>query len=461
MSDTLMISVSGMRGHVGTDLTPELVARHAAALGAWARSALPTGAGGGRPAVVLGRDARTSGPMFARAASAGLMSVGVDVVDLGVVPTPTVQLAVEHHHAGAGLILTASHNPIEWNALKFVGPDGIFLDAAAGERVRALADQGPPRAGWDGIGEIREDPEAVARHLEAILRLPVIDVTAIRKRRFHVALDCVRGAGAVALLPLLERLGCRVSGINLEPDGRFPRAPEPVPDNLGELGRLVRESGADLGLAVDPDVDRLAIVDGAGRAIGEDYTLAFAIRAVLDGRSKPAKDPIVVVNLSTSLVVEDAARAAGATVLRAPVGEANVARAIRERGAVIGGEGNGGVMYPALHIGRDAPLGLALILHLLATSGVTVTELVEASPRYTIVKAKGPRSSQLGPLYQRLRRRFADAAADERDGLRLSWADRWLHIRPSGTEPIVRLIAEAPTPSEAEALVAAGRELLQ
>jgi phosphomannomutase len=459
MSDTLMISVSGMRGHVGTDLTPELVARHAAALGAWVRSA--GAAGSRRPVVVLGRDARTSGPMFARAAAAGLMSVGVDVLDLGIVPTPTVQLAVEHHHAGAGLILTASHNPIEWNALKFVGPDGIFLDAAAGERVRALADAGPPRSGWDGIGEVREDADAVSRHLEAILRLPVIDGTAIRARRFHVALDCVRGAGAVAMVPLLDRLGCRVSGINLEADGRFPRAPEPVPENLGDLGRLVRERGADLGFAVDPDVDRLAIVDGGGRPIGEDYTLAFAVRAVFDGRSKPEREPTVVVNLSTSLVVEDAARAAGATLFRAPVGEANVARAIRDRGALIGGEGNGGVMYPALHIGRDAPLGVALILHLLATSGVTVAELVEGSPRYTIVKAKGPRSSELGPLYERLRRRFADAAADDRDGLRLAWADRWLHIRPSGTEPIVRLIAEAPTPAEAEALVAAGRELLQ
>ncbi|MGH7581137.1 MAG: phosphoglucosamine mutase [Gemmatimonadales bacterium] len=456
-----MISVSGMRGHVGTDLTPELVARHAAALGAWVGSTGTHGPGGSRPCVVLGRDARTSGPMFSRAAAAGLMSVGVDVLDLGVVPTPTVQMAVEHHHAGAGLILTASHNPIEWNALKFVGPDGIFLDAAAGERVRALAHEGPPRAGWDGLGEVREDPQAVARHLDAILRLPVIDVTAIQRRRFHVALDCVRGAGAVAMLPLLDRLGCRVSGINLEADGRFPRAPEPVPENLGELGRLVRETGADLGLAVDPDVDRLAVVDEAGRAIGEDYTLAFAVRAVLDRRINPAKNPIVVVNLSTSLVVEDAAREAGATVLRAPVGEANVARAIRDSAAVIGGEGNGGVMLPALHIGRDAPLGVALILHLLATSGVTVAGLVEASPRYSIVKAKGPRGPELAPLYHRLRRRFADAAADDRDGLRLSWADRWLHIRPSGTEPIVRLIAEAPTASEAEALVAAGRELLR
>jgi phosphomannomutase len=453
-----MISVSGMRGHVGTDLTPELVARHAAALGAWVRAGA---AGGARPCVVLGRDSRTSGPMFARAAASGLMSVGVDVLDLGMVPTPTVQMAVEHHHAGAGLILTASHNPIEWNALKFVGPDGIFLDAAAGEQVRVLADQGPPRAGWDGIGELREDPGAVARHLDAVLRLPVIDVPAIRRRRFHVALDCVRGAGAVAIVPLLERLGCRVSGINLEPDGKFPRAPEPVPENLGELGRLVRESGADLGLAVDPDVDRLAMVDEHGRAIGEDYTLAFAVRAVLDGRTNAAEPSTVVVNLSTSLVVEDAARRVGARVVRAPVGEANVARAIRDQNAVIGGEGNGGVMYPALHIGRDAPLGLALILHLVATSGVTVAGLVEASPRYSIVKAKGPRSSELTPVYDRLRRRFADATADDRDGLRLSWIDRWLHVRPSGTEPIVRLIAEAPTSSEADALVAAGRELLQ
>jgi phosphomannomutase len=465
MSDTLMISVSGMRGHVGTDLTPELVARHAAALGAWVRTSVASQVAGAarsaaRPAVVLGRDARTSGPMFAHAAAAGLMSVGVDVIDLGVVPTPTVQMAVEHHHAGAGLILTASHNPIEWNALKLVGPDGIFLDADAGARVRSLAESGPPRMGWDGIGTLRQDPEAVARHLDAILALPMIDVTAIRGRGFHVALDCVRGAGASAIPPLLERLGCRMSGINLEPDGRFPRPPEPVPENLGELAELVRRTGADIGLAVDPDVDRLALVDERGEAIGEDYTLAFAVRAVLDRRTTAATTPTVVVNLSTSLVVEDAARAAGARFVRAPVGEANVARTIRDEGAVIGGEGNGGVMLPALHIGRDAPLGVALILHLLATTGVTVSELVEASPRYTIVKAKGPRGPELQPMYDRLRERFEEAEADQRDGLRLSWPDRWLHVRPSGTEPIVRLIAEAPTPADAEALIAAARELL-
>lgn len=450
-----MISVSGIRGHVGTDLTPELVSLYAAALGAWSRSAQSV-----RPSVVLGRDTRTSGPMYARAAAAGLMSVGVDVIDLGIVPTPTVQLAVEHHHAGAGLILTASHNPVEWNALKFVGPDGIFLDADAGRVVWELAERGPPRAGWADVGRVREDPAAIDRHLDAVMALRVLDIPAVRKRRFKVALDCVRGAGATAIVPLLERLGCEVHGINLETDGLFPRPPEPVPENLGDLSRLVRETGADIGLAIDPDVDRLALVDETGRPIGEDYTLAFAVAAVLDGRTTGATTPTVVVNLSTSLVVEDAARSRGARFIRAPVGEANVARAIRDEGALIGGEGNGGVMLPALHIGRDAPLGVALILHLLATTGVTLSALVAAAPRYAIVKAKGPRGPELRPLYDRLRHRFPDATADERDGLRLSWRDRWLHVRPSGTEPIVRLIAEAPTVGDAEALVATGRELL-
>ena len=455
MPETLMVGVSGIRGIVGKDLTPEIVARYAAAFGAWARTG-----GARRPRVVLGRDARTSGPMFAQAATAGLVSVGCDVIDIGLTTTPSAQLAVQHHRAAGSIILTASHNPIEWNALKFVGPDGIFLDAEAGAAVRRLAEQGPPRAGWDRIGMMRDDPEAVERHLDRILALPEIDAAAIRRRQFTVALDCVRGAGATAILPLLHRLGCTIHGINLEPDGRFPRPPEPVPENLGELGALVRATGADVGLAVDPDVDRLALVDETGRAIGEDYTLALAIRAVLDGRISAARPPTVVINLSTSLVVEDAARAHGARLVRAPVGEANVARTIRDEGATIGGEGNGGVMFPALHIGRDAPLGVALILHLLAATGVTLSHLIAASPQYTIVKAKGPRGPELAPLYQRLRERFPDAHPDDRDGLRLAWPDRWLHVRPSGTEPIVRLIAEAPTRTEAEALVAAGRELL-
>jgi phosphomannomutase len=452
-----MISVSGMRGIVGKDLTPELVARHAAALGAWARS-------NSKPVVVLGRDARTSGPMFARAATAGLMSVGVEVIDVGIAPTPTVQLAVEHHHAGAGLILTASHNPIEWNALKLVGPDGVFLDGADGARVRELAEAGPPRTGWEGVGTVREDREAIERHLAQVLALPMIDLPAIRAKRFTVALDCVRGAGGTTMPQLLERLGCTVRAINLETDGRFPRPPEPLPENLGELSRLVRETGAVVGFAVDPDVDRLALVDEKGEPIGEDYTLALAVRAML-GRAaespsrRAAKPPVIVANLSTSLVVEDAARMGGARFVRAPVGEANVARVIRDEGALIGGEGNGGVILPSLHIGRDAPVGVALILHLLAVSGHSVSELVAGQPRYRIVKAKAQRGKELAPVYERLKGRFPEAVPDTQDGLRLAWSDRWVHIRPSGTEPIVRFIAEAPTQADAEGLVSVCREL--
>ncbi|MEZ4411491.1 MAG: phosphoglucosamine mutase [Gemmatimonadales bacterium] len=453
MSDTLMVSVSGMRGIVGKDLTPELVARHAAALGAWAAAA-------GRPKVVLGRDARTSGPMFAHAAKAGLMSVGVSVIDIGIVPTPTLQLAVEHHHAGAGLMLTASHNPVEWNALKLVGPDGIFLDADSGAAVRALAEQGPRRAGWDAVGGVQEDRDAIARHLTQVLALPMVDVAGIRARRFHVALDCVRGAGGTSIPPLLEALGCQVSAINLETDGRFPRPPEPLPENLGDLSRLVRESGADIGMAVDPDVDRLALVDERGEPIGEDYTLAFAVRAVLGNLGAKAASATVVVNLSTSLVVEDAAAGHGARFFRAPVGEAHVARMIQEKAAVIGGEGNGGVILPSVHIGRDAPIGVALILQLLLESGQTVSGLVAGAPRYHIVKAKAPRGADLAPAYQALRKRFADATVDDRDGLRLSWPDRWVHLRPSGTEPIIRFIAEAPTAVDAESLIEACRSLV-
>lgn len=453
-----MISVSGIRGIVGTDLTPELVARYAAALGSWAR-------GGGRPRVVLGRDARTSGDMFARAAAAGLMSAGVEVIDLGIVPTPTTQLAVEHHHAGAGLIITASHNPIEWNALKFVGPDGIFLDARAGAAVRDLADTGVPRAGWDGVGRVVEDRDAVERHLAAVLSLPELDLVAIRARRFRVALDCVRGAGGVVLPTLLARLGCETIGINLEVDGRFPREPEPVAENLGELAALVRQSGADIGMAVDPDVDRLALVDEQGRPIGEDYTLAFAVRAVLaKAMEQPvrgsARAPVVVANLSTSLVVEDAAREGGARLVRAPVGEAHVAQAIKDEGALIGGEGNGGVILPALHIGRDAPLGVALILQHLARTGLTPSQVVSGAPRYTIVKAKSPRGKDLERLYGVMTDRFAAAEVDRRDGLRLAWPDRWLHVRPSGTEPIIRFIAEAPDEVQARALIETAQTLL-
>src|SRR5436309_3513089 len=465
-----MVGGAGIRGIVGKDLTPEAVARYAAAFGIWARDGMRDAGSGMRkhPRVVLARDARTSGPMFARAASAGLMSVGCDVIDLGLVTTPTAQLAVEHHRAAGGIVLTASHNPIEWNALKFVGPDGIFLDAEGGARVVTLAADGRlERAGFGTLGDVATDAAATARHLAAVLRLKAVDVRGIRRRRFRVALDTVRGAGGVIMPALLERLGCRVAGTNLEPDGRFPRPPEPLPEHLDALGKLVRRSKADVGFAVDPDVDRLAIVDERGRPIGEDYTLAFAVRAVLGkGGGGRGKGRTVVCNLSTSLVVDDAARECGATVIRAPVGEAHVARAMLAARAPVGGEGNGGVMVPTLHVGRDGPVAAALALTLLARTGKTVSELVAAAPRYVIVKSKIERGRGKGEggrgmreVYDTLRSRYPDAGVDERDGLRLAWPDRWLHVRLSNTEPIIRLIAEAPTGALARDLVDEGRRL--
>jgi len=465
MTDTLMVGVSGVRGIVGKDLTPEVVARWARAFGSWAleHGKRETGKGK-RNFIVVGRDARTSGPAFAAAVTAGLTSVGCDVIDVGLVPTPTVQLAVEHHHAGGGIAITASHNPIEWNALKFVGSDGIFLDGAEGKRVAELVARQAGNGNRE-TGKVTADPSAVERHLDGVLRLPALPVEAIRARRFTVALDAVRGAGGPPMRDLLERLGCRVTGINLETDGRFPRAPEPVPENLGDLAALVRRSGADVGIAVDPDVDRLAIVDETGAAIGEDYTLAFAIRAVLGGKGETGNGKrVVVCNLSTSLVVEDAAREFGADVVRTPVGEVHVARAILRLAAVIGGEGNGGVMYPALHAGRDAPVAAALLLALLARDGRRVSELVAAAPRYVILKGKAERGTRnaeqgLDDVYAALRKRFPEGNVDTQDGLRLAWRDRWLHVRPSNTEPIIRLIAEAPTGAAARDLVDEGRRL--
>jgi phosphomannomutase len=437
----LMVSVSGVRGRVGEGLTPEVIARFAAAFGAYVSR-------GGNRTVVLGRDSRVSGPMFARAATAALQSVGCNVVDVGIVPTPTVQLAVEDLGAAGGLAVTASHNPIEWNALKFIGPTGMFLDADEGAEMRALLEGEIPRATWDELGGVSEDAGAVERHLERIFQIPFLDVEAIRRRNFHVALDCVRGAGGTIFPRLLEALGCRVTAINLETDGRFPREPEPVAENLGELEALVRQSGADIGFATDPDVDRLSLVSEQGRAIGEDYTLALAAQLVLRHRSGA-----VVTNLSTSRLLDDVANAAGVELVRAPVGEINVARRMQAEGATIGGEGNGGVILPDVHLTRDAPVAAALILQLLTEMDQPLSALAEAIGRYSIVKEKVARPSQpLDEVYATLAAALAAPDVDRQDGLRLAWPAerRWAHLRPSGTEPIVRIIAEAG--SEAEAL---------
>ena len=447
---TLMVSVSGIRGRVGDSLTPEVVARYAAAFGAWSIRQ------GGSKKIVVGRDSRVSGPMFHRIVVGTLQLAGCDVIDIGLTTTPGCQLAVEHHHAAGGLMLSASHNPIEWNALKCIGSTGLFLEAAQGAAMRALVDTGIPYATWDGIGTVTTDDGVSSRHIESVLAIPYVNADAIRARKFKVALDCVRGAGATIMPALLQRLGCEVVAINLEPDGRFPREPEPIAENLKELEALVRSSGADIGLAVDPDVDRLALVSDEGKAIGEDYTLALAARLVLRHRKGP-----VVTNLSTSLLVDDVARAAGIEAVRAPVGEVNVAVRMRELSAVVGGEGNGGVILPEVHLGRDAPLGAALLLQLLVEEARPLSALVAELPRYVIVKDKLNRpNASLDTVYAALRSAFPDAAVDTQDGLRLSWPDRWVHVRPSGTEPIVRVIAEGPDESAARELVRRSREPL-
>ncbi|MEP6906277.1 MAG: phosphoglucosamine mutase, partial [Gemmatimonadales bacterium] len=402
------------------------------------------------PIIVVGRDSRVSGPMFHRVVLSALQSVGCNVMDVGMAPTPTIQLAVEHHHAAGGLAITASHNPIEWNALKFISATGLFLDGAEAAEMRAVVEGDIPRVTWDKLGTLSEDTGAIARHQDLILALPFIDVDGIRRREYHVALDCVRGAGGAFMPGLLKRLGCRVSAINLETDGRFPRSPEPIPENLGELEALVRSSGANVGFAVDPDVDRLAIVSDEGKAIGEDYTLALAAKVVLRHHEGP-----VVINLSTSRIVDDIAREQNRSVIRAPVGEVNVATRMRSEKAAIGGEGNGGVILPELHLGRDAPAGAVLILQLLNEEARPISSIIAGYPRYFIVKDKLDRpDGPLDAVYKSLREAFPDAEADTQDGLRLSWADRWVHVRPSGTEPIVRVIAEAPTREEAQALIA-------
>jgi phosphomannomutase len=454
-TDGLMVSVSGIRGRVGDALTPEVVARYAAAFGAWsARRAASANQRAAR--IVVGRDSRVSGPMFHRVVLAALQSVGCDVIDIGLTTTPTCQLAVEYHHAAGGLMISASHNPIEWNALKLIGPSGLFLEAAEGAEMRTLVEGGIPRATWDRLGAIELDDRAIARHIDRVLAIPYLDIAGIRGRGFSVALDCVRGAGAAIMPELLERLGCRVTAINTETDGRFPRPPEPVAENLGELERLVRTTRAAIGFAVDPDVDRLAIVSNEGKAIGEDFTLALAARVVLRHRRG-----VVVTNLSTSRIVEDVALAAGVPVVRAPVGEVNVAVRMRDEKSPVGGEGNGGVILSELHLGRDAPVGAALILQLLHEENCSLSQIVAELPRYVIVKDKLDRpSAPLGAVYQALRAAFPDADADLQDGLRLAWSDRWVHVRPSGTEPIVRVIAEAPTDAAARELVRRSREPL-
>lgn len=450
MDAPLIISASGIRGIVGRTVTPELAARYGAALGAFVRARDPDGAAGRY--VLVGRDSRTSGELLAAAAASGVCAAGVDARLTGIGPTPTHLLAVrDDPDALGGLIVTASHNPVEWNGLKLAAPDGRFVAPSDGERITAAAEAGPALASWDELGACTEMPGVVEHHIERILALDLVSVDAVKAARPKVAVDCVHGAGALVVPELLRRLGCEVEGIGTTADGRFPRNPEPTAENLGELGELVRRTGADIGLAVDPDSDRLSLVDETGRAVGEDWTLALAVEYVLGHRKGP-----VVTNLSSSRAIEDAAIAAGVPFFRSPVGEARVAAMMAETEAVIGGEGNGGVMLPDLNLTRDAPLACALVMSLCAERGARLGDLLAGRPSYHMVKRKlarpeGPVEEILGTLEAAM---GSEAEVDRADGLRLGWPERseWLHVRPSGTEPILRVIAESTQAARAAAL---------
>jgi phosphomannomutase len=438
-------------------MTPEVAVRYGAAFG----SHLKTIGAADDPGayVIVGRDSRTSGDLLSAAAAAGLRSAGVAVRRAGIAPTPTLLLAVrDDERAVGGLVLTASHNPVEWNGLKLAAGTGMFVSPETGLAVQRLFEEGAELADWSELGSGGTLEGVAEHHIDRVLSLPLLDVEAIRSRAPVVALDCVHGAGGVVVPELLRRLGCQVEGIGLATDGLFPRDPEPIPANLGELSRLVRSTGAEIGMAVDPDGDRLALVDGAGEPVGEDWTLALAAEYVLGRRSGA-----VVTNLSSSRSIEEVAERAGAHFYRAPVGEARVAQRMVEVDAVVGGEGNGGVMLPDLNLTRDAAVAAALVLNLLAVRGETLSEILSARTRYHMVKRKVARGDVDPEDIYRDTRAGVPAGADENteDGLRLEWPDarEWLHVRPSGTEPMLRLIAEAPSPERAEHLVAlaAGR----
>lgn len=439
-------------------MTPEVAVRYGAAFGHYLQE---TGAADDPEAyVIVGRDSRTSGDLLSAAAAAGLQAAGLAMRDAGIAPTPTLLLAVRDDvRAVGGLVITASHNPVEWNGLKLASGSGMFVSPEAGAAVQRAFERGAPLADWSGLGGGGTLEGVAEHHVDRVLSLPQLDVEAIRRRAPIVALDCVHGAGGAVMPALLRRLGCTVEGLGLATDGLFPRDPEPVPANLGELSRLVRSAGAEIGMAVDPDGDRLALVDGAGEPVGEDWTLALAAEYVL-GRSPGP----VVTNLSSSQSIQETAERAGAPFYRSPVGEARVAMKMIEVDAVVGGEGNGGVMLPDLNLTRDAAVAAALVLNLLAAKESSLEDLLAGRARYHMVKRKVERG-ELDPedVYPLVRSEMPSHAEENtEDGLRLEWPENheWLHVRPSGTEPILRIIAEAPSLDRAEQLVAmAGRSV--
>jgi phosphomannomutase len=442
-----MISVAGVRGIVGESLTPAVVARFSAA---FARE-MPPGP------IVVGRDARRSGPMVLHAVLAGLNAAGRDVVDVGLATTPTTQLAVEHLDAAGGIILTASHNPAPWNALKFLSSRGEFLGPDEGRAVRERFEA--DRDLWvdvTALGGVRTEDAALAWHLERVLGLSCVDVVAIRARALRVAVDGCASVGGIAVPALLRALGAEVVELDCRPDGAFTRELEPLPEHLSRLCDTVRANRADLGVALDPDADRAAFVDGAGVPLGEEYTVALGTGVVLARQRGP-----VVTNLSTSRILDAVCARAGVPLHRTPVGEAHVVAAMRSLGAVAGGEGNGGMILPEAHFGRDGLVAVALVAQAVTASGRTLRALADALPRYSMRKDKIPLSGEpWSDAARRLAATFQGHAVESADGLRFSHDDEWVHVRPSGTEPVVRVIAESPAEDRTRELIETAREAL-
>jgi phosphomannomutase len=443
----LMVSISGIRGIVGESLTPETIVKYAAGFAEYCQHGT----------IIVGRDGRITGKAISDIVISTLLQMGCNVVSLGICPTPTVGLAIERLHAAGGIAITASHNPMIWNGLKFIGSSGMFLNGEENKEFWKIADRGNFQyRPWDKQGKLTEDPGFLTEHIRSILSLPSIRKDSIAQRKFKVVVDSVNSAGGLIAPHLLKELGCTVIEMNCEVSGVFSHTPEPIPENLTDLSARVIQEKADLGIAVDPDVDRLVLITEEGKPFVEEYTIVSTAKFVLESEKRSGRTGhSVVVNLSTTRAVEDVAKEFGATVHRTPVGEINVASRMKQLGSVIGGEGSGGVILPEVHLGRDAIVGIGLFMQLLADFGGKASELKASLPQYEIVKNK----IELGSLkpdeiLQRLHQKYA---ATEKtnfdDGLKIDFPDSWVHLRKSNTEPIIRIIAEARTKEEATRLV--------
>ena len=435
---TLKISISGVRGVIGESLTPILLTRFAQAFGTYI----------GARTIVIGRDPRTSGEMVKQAVVAGLLSTGCRILDIGMCPVPTIQLLVRHHRAHGGIAITASHNPAEWNALKFIGEGGFFLNTGQARELLDIYHQGEyTRVGGTELRDVAEVAGATDLHMQTIM--DALGPLPTRKRKLRVVLDACNGAGSIVGPTLLEALGAEVFTINVTPDGSFPRPAEPLAENLGDLCAAVRARQADVGFAQDMDADRLAIVSEAGVAIGEEYTLLLATVNVLGKSPGP-----VVANLSTTSALQEIVNRFGCPLSLSKIGEVNVTEEMQKQHAVIGGEGNGGVIYPRLNFARDSLVGMALIMQMLAETGQTITELADSLPRFAMIKEKlvCP-SDKIFAVLRMLRQEYAAYPMDLRDGVKVSLPNGWFLVRGSNTEPIIRVIAEAEREADARVII--------